>query len=301
MRPFHTYSVRVVRLGAAILGGCAILVSPAGEPAVTSDPGNFGPPAAALAQHANHRPILNFFPKTAGPEAPGKSSTVEDRAGPRSVSTDPAEIAAGTGVQRHSAGGLAGIFSQAAEGLDGAQPRQDATAGNSPPAFKIVSRTDGPAPRRRPVIALPTGHIDTVRGGVQVTRADGSRDTLREGDPIFQGDIIETAENGSMSLVMADDTVFSLDTSGEVSMDEMVFDAAAQSGRLHATLIRGVFSFVSGQIASTDPDAMELRTPVATIGIRGTTGALHLPEGENLTVVLAPNRDGAAGELVISN
>lgn len=227
MRPLHIYSLRVVRIGAAILGCCAILVSPAGEPAVTSDSGNFGSPAAALAQHANDRPIRSFFPKTVGPEAPGKSSTVQDRAGPQSVSTDPADLAAGTDGQRRSAGGLAGIFSQATEGLDGARSGQDATAGNSPPAFKIVSRTNGPAPRRRSVIALPTGHIDTVRGGVQVTRADGSRETLREGDPIFQGDIIETAANGSMSLVMADDTVFSLDTSGEVSMDEMVFDAAA--------------------------------------------------------------------------
>ena len=120
------------------------------------------------------------------------------------------------------------------------------------------------------------GRVDTLESTVEATRADGTKVSLSQGDSIFQGDVIETGNSGSVSLVMADDTVFSLDANGEVTMDEMVYDPVAQSGTISATLVKGVFSFVSGQIAKTDPDAMVLSTPVATIGIRGTTGALNL-------------------------
>ena len=38
-------------------------------------------------------------------------------------------------------------------------------------------------------------------------------------------------------------------------------------------MLEGAFSFVSGEIAKTGPDAMKVTTPVATIGIRVTTVA----------------------------
>jgi len=38
-------------------------------------------------------------------------------------------------------------------------------------------------------------------------------------------------------------------------------------------MVEGAFSFISGEIAKTGPDAMLISTPVATVGIRGTTVA----------------------------
>ena len=38
-------------------------------------------------------------------------------------------------------------------------------------------------------------------------------------------------------------------------------------------MVEGAFSFISGEIAKTGPDAMTLETPVVTMGIRGTTVA----------------------------
>ncbi|MGB0694185.1 MAG: hypothetical protein ACPGOY_00955 [Rhodospirillaceae bacterium] len=85
------------------------------------------------------------------------------------------------------------------------------------------------------------------------------------------------------------------------------------------SLVNGVFSFVSGQIAKTGPDAMVINTPVATIGIRGTAGVIKvvLPEGFNpstlaearnrlaefnldLEVVLLPGSGGTVGEIVFT-
>ncbi|MDA0241577.1 MAG: FecR domain-containing protein, partial [Proteobacteria bacterium] len=147
--------------------------------------------------------------------------------------------------------------------------------------------------------AEPIGVTETLRGVVEATRADGTKVTLSQGDPIFRGDIIETGADGSISMVMADDSVFSLDADGTVKMDELVYDPDDQEGSMSVSLVKGVFSFVSGQIAKTDPDAMVLNTPLATVGIRGTTGVMDLPAGGEVQIVLAPDDNGETGELTI--
>ena len=144
-----------------------------------------------------------------------------------------------------------------------------------------ASRCRRPQRRHRP---KPSGRVDTIQGTVEATRANGTKVALSQGDSVFQGDVIQTAADGAVSLVMADDTVFSLDADGEVRLDEMVYDPVSQTGNISANLVKGVFSFVSGQIATTDPDAMILTTAVATVGIRGTTGAMNLPLGEPLVL-----------------
>jgi hypothetical protein len=63
----------------------------------------------------------------------------------------------------------------------------------------------------------------------------------------------------------------------------------------------GVFTFVSGVIAKTDPEAMMIETPVATIGIRGTQLGVDIADGKNLTVVMMEEEGGFIGEAVISN
>ncbi|KKK86786.1 hypothetical protein LCGC14_2759770, partial [marine sediment metagenome] len=67
------------------------------------------------------------------------------------------------------------------------------------------------------------------------------------------------------------------------------------------SVLQGVFTFVSGQVAKTDPDAMTLNTPVATIGIRGTQLGVDFADGKNLTVVLMEEADGFVGEVVVTN
>ncbi|MBL6932352.1 MAG: hypothetical protein ISR45_05340, partial [Rhodospirillales bacterium] len=82
--------------------------------------------------------------------------------------------------------------------------------------------------------------------------------------------------------------------------------AGAQEGQFNASLVQGVFSFVSGKIAKTSPDGMTVTTPVATIGIRGTwVAGRAAQEGSNNTISLLPeaNPDGSqtVGQLAVSN
>ncbi len=116
------------------------------------------------------------------------------------------------------------------------------------------------------------GTVDEISGDVVAVRADGSRVPLGDGDSVFQGDVLETGDDGLVQIVLADRSEFALEENGRMVLDELVFDGSG-GGSLSVSIVQGVFAFVSGDIAKTGEDAMTIRTPVATLGIRGTEGA----------------------------
>ena len=148
----------------------------------------------------------------------------------------------------------------------------------------------------------PIGSVETADGGVTATRVDGSTVTLSVGSPVFQGDVLETGGGGAVGIVFVDPSTFSLDENGRMVLDEMVFDPDSGSGTSAFSVVQGVFTFVSGQIAQSGSDAMTVTTPVMSIGIRGTKVAgVAAAEGEDNTVTLLANDDGSVGEIALTN
>ena len=150
--------------------------------------------------------------------------------------------------------------------------------------------------------AQPIGTIETVQGTVTAIRADGSRVTLQNGDQVYQGDVIETAGNGSIGMTFADGTTFSLGNEGRMVLDELIYDPETDEGTSAFSVVQGVFSFVSGSIAKSGSDAMTVRTPVATIGVRGTmVVATAAQKGEESSITLLQEEGGITGEIVVTN
>lgn len=149
---------------------------------------------------------------------------------------------------------------------------------------------------------LAIGKVETASGQVFVVRSDGERALLQKGDPVFQGDTIETGEDGALSLTLADDSEFSLGQNGQMVMDELAYDAASGSGSANLTVLTGMFVFVSGAIAKTGVDAMIIHTPVMTIGVRGTMIAGRAgAEGHENVVTLLTEANGVVGEIAVVN
>ena len=150
--------------------------------------------------------------------------------------------------------------------------------------------------------AQPIGTIETMQGTVTAIRADGSRVTLQNGDQVYQGDVIETAGDGSIGMTFADGTTFSLGEEGRMVLDELIYDPETDEGTSAFSVVQGVFSFVSGAIAKSGSDAMTVRTPVATIGVRGTKVAVKAgAEGEENVITLLEEEGGITGEIVVTN
>ena len=71
----------------------------------------------------------------------------------------------------------------------------------------LVSRLAGPIAPGQVVQAgqasppQSIGQVDTIQGGVEVTRTTGTKVKLVKGDPIYQGDIVETFTDGSIGII----------------------------------------------------------------------------------------------------
>ncbi|MBT5942037.1 MAG: tandem-95 repeat protein, partial [Rhodospirillaceae bacterium] len=169
---------------------------------------------------------------------------------------------------------------------------------------QVNSPTQGQTAQAAPTAdAQPIGQVESVSGTVTAIRANGERVELQVGDPVFQGDVMESGDQGAIGVVLADETTFSMAENGRMVLDEMVYDPGTQEGNISMSVLKGVFTFVSGQVAKVDPDAMVLKTPVAAIGIRGTQVGIDL-SGEDpagMKVVLMEESDGFVGEVVIAN
>ena len=150
--------------------------------------------------------------------------------------------------------------------------------------------------------SAPIGTVDTAEGGTFAVRADGTRVALNAGDPVFTGDIIETGPDGNLSIVFLDNSAFTLGDGARMVLDELVYDPASHTGTSSFSVVQGVFTFVSGAIAKSGSDAMIVRTPVATIGIRGTEVAVQAAtDGGTTTITLLEEQSGVTGEIVITN
>ena len=160
--------------------------------------------------------------------------------------------------------------------FDLADPPALATAAGAVLPPELVARLAGPlAPGQYAQLApeagaAPIGSVLTLEGTVTATRADGTVVELAPGSPVFQDDVIATGPDGAVGLVFNDDTTFSLGAGARMVLDELIYDPATGSGSMTLSVLQGVFVFVTGEIAVSGPDAMVVKTPVATIGIRGT-------------------------------
>jgi len=145
------------------------------------------------------------------------------------------------------------------------------------------------------------GRVTDLNGEVTVIHADGTRTTLQMGDAVLLGDILETSLEAGVGILLADGASLAMGEDARMVLDEMVYDPGTQEGSVALSVMKGIFTIVSGEVAKTDPDAMTINTPVATIGIRGTQIGLDLSNGRDLSVVMLEEADGFVGEAVITN
>ncbi len=142
----------------------------------------------------------------------------------------------------------------------------------------------------------PAGQMTEVAGDVWVLRADGTRVIAEQGTLIYEGDMIETSEEGAVSMEFADNTTFSISEGARLSVDEYIYNSETQGGSSFFSMLKGAFVYTSGVIGKNDPENVNIETPVGSIGIRGTVvmGKIN-PAGQDSEITII---DGA---IVLSN
>ena len=116
------------------------------------------------------------------------------------------------------------------------------------------------------------GHVQTAIGSGTLTRACGNAVEAKVGDPVCQGDVIETAADGRVGLRFIDGTVFNLSPGARMVLDEFVCDSNGTSHSALFGVTRGTFDFIAGQVAKTG--CLRIDTPVGSIRGRARTGGI---------------------------
>jgi hypothetical protein len=128
-------------------------------------------------------------------------------------------------------------------------------------------------------VLVPTwGHADTdgtigvVRnfaGSATVTRG-GNVLPATTGTRLHVGDTLGTGPDGSLGVILRDNSCLSLGPSSSLVLKDFVFSPYEGKLGLWVRLSRGTMSYLSGLIGKLAPEKARFDTPLATIGIRGT-------------------------------
>lgn len=117
--------------------------------------------------------------------------------------------------------------------------------------------------------AADIGQIKVAQGQVMVERS-GQALAGQVGLRLEAQDRVTTGTDGSVGIMMRDDSLLSLGPNSILSLERFEFDAATREGHFDSLLQRGTLAVVSGRIAKQSPPSMTVRTPAAVLGVRGT-------------------------------
>lgn len=119
-------------------------------------------------------------------------------------------------------------------------------------------------------VAEQAGRVNFVTGDVKATSTDGSVRSLARGDVINSGDKISTG-SGRLQLRFTDGGFVSLQPNTVFGVDQYLYaNKPPEETSLFFSLLQGGMRTITGAIGKVNKQSYKVRTPVATIGIRGT-------------------------------
>ena len=119
------------------------------------------------------------------------------------------------------------------------------------------------------------GSIKTLEGSVEIIR-QGRTIRPEAGTRLFDLDTVQTGKDGSVGIILRDDTILSLGPDSTLDMQEFRFDPHNEDYSLVCRMLRGTFIFISGLIAKLSPESVKIETPDGTVAIRGTRLAVYI-------------------------
>jgi hypothetical protein len=106
---------------------------------------------------------------------------------------------------------------------------------------------------------------------------------IAKGDEIVRNELVRTAADSDARFVLRDDTNLALGPGSTLRLDRAVFDDP-KAGDIAIKLTTGAFRFVTG---NSNKEAYVITTPVATMGVRGTTLDILVKKRRNKIVLRA--------------
>lgn len=101
---------------------------------------------------------------------------------------------------------------------------------------------------------------------------------------------IYTTKTGIVHITFNDNTKVKITENSRLLIDDFVFDPTkSDAGRLALKVGMGTVRYASGQIAKTNNQQVSIKTPTATIAVRGTDFTMTVDEAGQSLIVLIPS------------
>jgi hypothetical protein len=149
----------------------------------------------------------------------------------------------------------------------------------------------------------PIGNVATLTGTATVTRNNAAT-PLKLKDDIYLNDVVATAATSSLGITFNDATTFTLKANAQVTIDNYVYEDGAKNNSGIFDIAKGTVAFAAAAVAKTGN--MQITTPTSSLGIRGTTGLVEVPEGGAAAtsannIKLYPDSDGHVGQIEVND
>ena len=124
------------------------------------------------------------------------------------------------------------------------------------------ARAYGAATDHVGIVKSMTGEVVIARSG-HVIKAEPNL-------KLFEGDVVQTGHDGKAGLILEDDTVISMGPKSRLAIESFLFQPNEKKLSLIVSVLQGTASFICGEIAKLAPGLVHIKTPAATVGVRGT-------------------------------
>jgi hypothetical protein len=168
----------------------------------------------------------------------------------------------------------------------------------TPPASAPATDSSAPAAASEPI-----GNVATLTGTATLIRNKNSL-PLHLRDDIFLNDQVQTSSSSSLGITFNDATTFNLSANAKMTIDNYIYEDGGKQNAGIFDIGKGTVAFIAAAVAKTGD--MKIMTPTSTLGIRGTTGLVEVPQGGTTAangenIKLYPDADGHVGRIEVSD
>jgi len=151
---------------------------------------------------------------------------------------------------------------------------------------------------------MPAAHANigkvTQNRGVSEVVKKTTKVPTRPQLPIAKLDRVQTG-NGRVEITFVDDSTVKVTEHSKLVIDDFVYSGKPSTSRMALKFASGTARFATGQSGKMNKGNINLRTPTATIAVRGTDFAATVDDFGKSLIMLLPEPDGSVGEITVSN
>ncbi|MDD5167582.1 MAG: FecR domain-containing protein [Syntrophales bacterium] len=125
-----------------------------------------------------------------------------------------------------------------------------------------------------------TGFVKNVSGPAFIERNKVMM-PAKVKDRLQEKDILVTGINGSMGIIMQDNSVMSIGSNTRLTISKFIFVPAEEKLSFVAKINKGTVVYLTGLIAKLNRYGVRFETPTAVCGIRGTHFAIKVEDPGN--------------------